>query len=208
MSEAASELLTPERRATILAGAATVFARDGYEGASMSRIAREAGVSKGTLYNYFKDKAALFAAYVSAQCSETLPRIFEGAEIDGDPATFLRAIGLRMLRMMLSDLALSIYRVVLSEAARFPELAQAFYDAGPARAMRRLADWIAGQEAAGKLHVDDPHFAAEQFFALCQTRLSLRCRLRLDGAPDPAEIERVVDAAVAMFLARYGAKPA
>jgi len=205
MSELMGELLTPERRETILAGAATVFARDGYEGASMSRIAREAGVSKGTLYNYFEDKAALFAAYVSAECSQTLPRIFEGAEIDGDPATYLRAIGLRMLRMMLSELALSIYRVVLSEAARFPELARAFYEAGPARAVRRLSDWIAAQDAAGRLRVDDPPFAAEQFFALCQTRLSLRCRLRLDAAPDPAEIERVVDAAVAMFLARYGA---
>ena len=207
MSEAA-ELLTPERRASILAGAGKVFAQDGYEGASMSHIAREAGVSKGTLYNYFDDKAALFAAYVGAECSRTLSRIFEGAEPDGNPAATLRAIGLRMMRMMLSDLALSIYRVVLSEAAKFPELAQAFYDAGPARAMRYLADWIAAQNAAGRLRVDDPHFAAEQFFALCQTRLSLRCRLRLEQDPAEAEIERVVEAAVAMFLARYGTRSA
>jgi TetR/AcrR family transcriptional repressor of mexJK operon len=56
--------LSCEKRAQILAGAAEIFARDGYEGASMSSIAGKAEVSKGTLYNYFASKAALFAAYV------------------------------------------------------------------------------------------------------------------------------------------------
>ena len=55
---------SPEKRAQILAGAAAVFAADGYEGASMARIAAVAGVSKGTLYNDFDSKAALFTAYV------------------------------------------------------------------------------------------------------------------------------------------------
>ena len=53
---------TPEKRAQILRGAAEVFAADGYQGASMARIAAVAGVSKGTLYNYFDTKAALFTA--------------------------------------------------------------------------------------------------------------------------------------------------
>ena len=109
-----------------------------------------------------------------------------------------------MMRMMLSEIGLTIYRVVLSEAARFPELARAFYDAGPARAMRHLADWLAMQTEHGRLLVDDPVFAAEQFFALTQTRLSLRCRLRLQDCGDDAELEHVVDEAVTMFLARYG----
>jgi TetR/AcrR family transcriptional repressor of mexJK operon len=200
------EALTPERRAGILAGAATVFAEDGYEGASMSRIAREAGVSKGTLYNYFDGKAALFSAYVERECSINLARVFDFTETDGDPAATLRAIGLRMMRMMLSELALAIYRVVLAEAAKFPGLAETFYEAGPARAIRHLADWIAEQTRAGRLAVEDPGFAAEQFFALSQTRLALRCRLRLEACADDAQIERVVDAAVAMFLAYYGVK--
>ncbi len=201
---AAPETLTPERRRSILNAAAQVFAEDGYEGASMSRIARGAGVSKGTLYNYFDDKATLFAAFVGEECRRNLSHVFEGTEPDGEPAPTLRAIGLRMLRMMLADEALSIYRVVLSEAAKFPALAHAFFDAGPAPALRYLAEWIAAQNAKGRLRAPDPDFAAEQFFALCQTRLSLRRRLRLAETQDEAEIAQVVDAAVAMFLARYG----
>jgi TetR/AcrR family transcriptional regulator, mexJK operon transcriptional repressor len=203
MSEAA-ELLTPERRASILAGAAQVFAEDGYEGASMSQIARAAGVSKGTLYNYFDSKSALFSAHVGEECNRTLSRIFDPDEMEGDPADTLRAIGLRMMRVMLSPLGLAIYRVVVSEAGKFPELARSFYEAGPARAINHLAAWIALQTEQGRLTAEDPVFAAEQFFALTQTRLSLRCRLRLEECNDDAALEPIVDAAVTMFLARYG----
>ena len=51
-----------DKKIEILNGAAAVFARDGYEGANVSHIAREAGVSKGTVYNYFPTKAEMFAA--------------------------------------------------------------------------------------------------------------------------------------------------
>jgi len=69
MSQA--EALSEEKRARIMAGAGAVFAADGYEGASMAGIAARAGVSKGTLYNYFPSKAALFAAYVR-RCSRPM----------------------------------------------------------------------------------------------------------------------------------------
>lgn len=195
---------SPEKRAAILRGAACVFTDEGYEGASMARIAQEAGVSKGTLYNYFESKADLFAAHVESQCSHNLARIFDGVGEDGDPADALRETGRRMLRMMLSPAGLATYRVVISEAAKFPTLARAFYDAGPARGIAKLADWLAEQTRRGRLRVDDPVFAAEQFFALSQTRLSLLRRLHMHGEPTEAEIGRVVEGAVSMFLARYG----
>ena len=44
----------------VLDGARTVFLRDGFEGASVDDIVREAGVSKATLYSYFPDKRLLF----------------------------------------------------------------------------------------------------------------------------------------------------
>jgi TetR/AcrR family transcriptional regulator, mexJK operon transcriptional repressor len=200
-----TEELSPERRASILVGASRVFAEDGYEGASMSHIAREAGVSKGTLYNYFDSKAELFTAYVAQECAQALPKVFDGAEPDGEPAEVLRGIGLRIMRMMLSPLGVSTYRVVVAEAGKFPELARAFYEAGPARAIKHLSGWLSEQASRGRLELDDPDFAAEQFFALCQTRLALLRRLRIVETADEAEITRIVDAAVTMFLAHYRA---
>jgi TetR/AcrR family transcriptional regulator, mexJK operon transcriptional repressor len=195
--------LSAEKRAQILNGAATVFAADGYEGASMARIAAVAGVSKGTLYNYFDSKAALFTAYVGEKCDQNLAHVFDGADHDGDPADVLRGIGERMLRMMLSDVGLAIYRVVIAEAAKFPDLARGFFEAGPARAIGFMADWLAEETRRGRLAVPDPAFAAEQFFNLCQTRLVLRRRLEMLPDPPAAEIDRVVEMSIAMFLRMY-----
>jgi TetR/AcrR family transcriptional repressor of mexJK operon len=204
MSE--SETLSPEKRAQVLAGASAVFARDGYEGASMSRIAQEAGVSKGTLYNYYASKAELFAAFVDQQCSANLAQLFAATPSgDNSPGAVLHSIGSRMLAMMLSPTGLTIYRVVTSEATKFPALARCFYEAGPARAIGALAAWLADETNAGRLAVDDPVFAAEQFFALCQSHVCLRRILQLESGTSPEEVTKVVDRAVAMFLRTYEA---
>ncbi len=200
--------LSPEKRHQILTGAAIVFAADGYEGASMARIAAVAGVSKGTLYNHFDSKAALFTAYVSEKCQQTLARVFDGANHDGDPAKVLHGIGKRMVQMMLSDVGLAIYRVVIAEATKFPDLARAFFESGPARAIAFMADWLAEETSRGRLNVPDPAFAAEQFFNLCQTRLVLRRKLEMLPDPPEADIDRVVEASISMFLRSYRTAPA
>ena len=203
----ANPALSPEKRSQILAGAAAVFAADGYEGASMARIATVAGVSKGTLYNHFDGKAALFAAYVGEKCEESLAHVFDGANHDGDPADVLREIGTRMVRMMLSDAGLAIYRMVIAEAAKFPELARTFFEAGPARAIGFMAEWLAGETARGRLAVPDPAFAAEQFFNLCQTHLVMRRKLEMLPDPPEASVDRVIGASIEMFLRSYGTPP-
>ena len=199
--------LSTDKRAQILAGAATVFAADGYEGASMARIAAVAGVSKGTLYNHFDSKAALFTAYVGGRCDEYLAHVFDGAGHGEDPAEVLRGIGKRMVQMMLSDVGLAIYRVVIAEAAKFPSLARGFFEAGPARAIAFMAEWLAEETRRGRLCVADPGFAAEQFFNLCQTRLVMRRKLEMAPDPPEHEIDRVVEAAISMFLRTYRAAP-
>jgi TetR/AcrR family transcriptional repressor of mexJK operon len=199
------EVRSPEKERQILDGAAAAFAESGYEGASMSHIAAIAGVSKGTLYNYFVGKKDLFAAFVQRECTQRLLLIFD--EVDGDApaeATLLR-IGRRILDMLVSDSGLLIYRMVIAEAQKFPELAEAFHDAGPRRALVRMTELIGNQAAAGQLSVADPEFAAEQLFALMQTRLVVKRRMGLVADVTEAEIDRVVREAVQLFLRGYGA---
>ena len=203
----ANVVLSPEKRAQILKGAATVFAADGYEGASMARIALVAGVSKGTLYNYFDSKAALFTAYVGEKCDHFLAHAFDSVNHGDEPAEVLRGIGKRMVRMMLSDIGLAIYRVVIAEAAKFPDLARGFFESGPARAIGFLADWLAEETRRGRLAVPAPAFAADQFFHLCQTGLVLRRRLEMLSDPTESDIDDVVDASIRMFLRTYNAGP-
>ena len=192
------------KRSQILDGAALVFARDGYEGASMSRIAAEAGVSKGTLYNYFCGKAELFAAYMRRECTRWIVLAFDELDDGTPPADVLHHIGRRMTAMVLSDASLVIYRMVVAEAEKFPELAQAFYAEGPARGVSHLSAYLRRSTQAGQLRVSDFEFAAEQFFALIQTKLSMRRRLHLIAMPSDAQIEQVVTRAVDLFMRGYG----
>jgi AcrR family transcriptional regulator len=192
------------KESQILNGAAWVFARDGYEGASMSRIAAQAGVSKGTLYNYFTSKAELFAAYMNRDCTRWIALAFEELDSAVAPAEALRHIGLRMFTMLLSEPALVMYRMVVAEAEKFPDLAQAFYSGGPARGLKHLSGYLSRTAAEGRLEVHDPDFAAEQFFALIQTQLSMKRRLHLIGMPTERQIEHVVDCAVHLFMKGYG----
>ncbi len=204
MAIAAGTVLSPEKERQILAGAGRVFANDGYEGASMSRIALAAGVSKGTLYNYFASKADLFAAHVRQMCAERLASVFGDIPDDGPIEATLQTIGRRMLQMFLSETGLAIHRVVLSEAVKFPALAQTFNEAGPQAAMRRTAAIIHAQVTAGHLAADDPDFAAEQLCALMQTTVLLQRRLNLIDGVSEAEITRVVESGVRLFLRGYG----
>ncbi|MCB8877214.1 TetR/AcrR family transcriptional regulator [Acidisoma silvae] len=203
--ERPGDALSPERRRAIVDGAGRVFARDGYEGASMADIAREVGVSKGTLYNYFPSKAALFSGFISTGCDETLKHILDLAPPEKTPEETLRRVAVAVMEMMLSPFRQSIHRMVMSEALKFPELARAFFDSGPSRALNYLSTWLRQEAERGRLLVPDPDFAAEQFFALCQTKLVMRSRLRLIETADPAEVDRVVEGAIGVFLKAYAA---
>src|ERR1700722_2359782 len=80
------------RREAILDVAAEVFMDVGYSAASMSMIAARVGGSKGTLYNYFKNKEELFEAQVRDMCGHGAERMF-GTGLEGPPAESLTAFG-------------------------------------------------------------------------------------------------------------------
>jgi TetR/AcrR family transcriptional repressor of mexJK operon len=195
------------KRQQIIAGAETVFTEDGYEGASMSRIAAQAGVSKGTLYNYFAGKSELFAAFVSQKTSSDLPRLFEPIATEGTVDLILHQIGAGLIRLMLSPSSLVLYRIVMAEAGKFPHLAHIFWETGPQNALALMAEWLGQRMKAGQLRQADPRFAAEQFFALCQTPSCTMRRLRIVADLPEPEIERIVDGAVRVFLDSYAARP-
>src|SRR5260221_3639738 len=83
------ELLAPAdeesgKRRQIVEGARQVFLAQGFDAASMGEIARVAGVSKGTLYVYFKSKEELFEAIVGQQCRAQADQIFNFDPDDHD----------------------------------------------------------------------------------------------------------------------------
>jgi TetR/AcrR family transcriptional regulator, mexJK operon transcriptional repressor len=189
----------------VLDGARAVFLRHGFEGAGVDDIARTAGVSKATLYSYFPDKRLLFMEVARLECQRQADEALEKIDLTASPETVLRRAAETMLSFFLSDFGQRVHRIAIAESGRFPELGRQFYENGPKLARQHVADYLSQACARGELAIDDVPLAADQFVELCKADLFLR---RIMGVADgftEAEVARVIDGAVAMFLARYGA---
>ena len=195
------------KRQQILNGANLVFAEHGYEGASMSAIARKAGVSKGTLYNYFTNKADLFTAYVEHRCREKLPPILASIQRGRTPRETLTLMAGGIIQLITQPESLVLYRIIVSEAPHFPQLAISFWQHGPNPALATLARWLAEQTERGTMRTDDPYLAAEQFFSLCQTRIAHRKRFNMPLENEEEDKRKVIQSAVDVFLAAYALQP-
>jgi len=189
----------------VIAGAQEVFLRDGFEGASVDDIARQSGVSKATLYSYFPDKRLLFMEVASAQCCRQADEALVSMDLSQPPEVVLRDAGLKILEFLLSDLGQRIFRICVAESDRFPELGRQFYQSGPMIARAALRGYLETAAQRGEVAIDDMDLAADQFAELCKADLWPKTIFGLQNKFTEAERLRVVDGAVATFMARYGA---
>lgn len=188
----------------MLEAAADLFIAHGYGPVSMDSVARAASVSKATLYAHFASKDALFATIISEGCRRNAMAVDNFPADVADIGDSLRAIGGRVLRFLLEERTLAIYRVVVSESARFPELGRAFMHNGPVVFRDGFAAWVAAQTRAGRLHAADPVLASHHFLALLKSGLFMAATLAITPAATEAEIDATVAAAVTTFLAAFG----
>src|SRR5216683_3618909 len=96
----AEEIDDSAKRRQIIEGARTVFMALGFDAASMGEIAKAAGVSKGTLYVYFKDKDELFKAIVEKECVFQAEGIFEFDATDPDVEGTLTRVGVAFVQKL------------------------------------------------------------------------------------------------------------
>jgi AcrR family transcriptional regulator len=198
--------LVPAKRRQILGGAREVFAEQGYERATVDRIASRAGVSKATVYNHFRDKNALFVAAVAETCDdlrERVERCLEGT--GGGVEEVLRSIGEQVMTVSLSPAVVGLYRQVIAEAQRFPEIGRLVFERGTAAIQEAVASHLRRWSDAGALRIDDPRGAAVAFVALCQGDLVVRTRLGVLERPGEEQIRETVGRAVAIFVRAHRA---
>jgi len=188
----------------ILAAARQVFIEQGYGPASMDLIARTAGVSKATLYAHFTGKDALFAAMVGAECRRMSAVLETPAFDESDIRAALRQIAGQFIDHLMTGRALAIYRIVVAETPRFPEVGRIFFEAGPNRLLGRVADFLRRAGERGVLTVPAPRAAAAQFIGMVRGEIYLRRLLGLEPAAAEGELDRHIDACVELFLSHYG----
>jgi TetR/AcrR family transcriptional repressor of mexJK operon len=203
MSSADPKIRQGRKYAQVLDGAREVFLASGFEGANVDEIARVAGVSKATLYSYFPDKRLLFMEFVRVECKRQADDAIDLLDSTAPPATVLREGARRMIDFYTSEFGRRIHRTCIAESERFPDLGRNFYASGPVMARERITTYLRAASARGQLDIDDFDLAADQFIKLAQADLMDRVICGVQTQPSAAQIERVIDGAVAMFLARY-----
>lgn len=201
------------KRRAILAAATEVFLRSGFLGTNMDEIAALSEVSKQTVYKHFASKEALFVEIVTSMSGGAGDAVHLRNQDRPDPTNaeelrpFLEDYAYRQLSIVVSPRLMQLRRLVIGEVARFPELARALYEWGPARAITMLARMFERFAAAGLLHIDDSKEAAEHFNWLVMAQPVNEAMLLGDTAiPKPDELRRYAVSGVRVFLAAYGAR--
>lgn len=189
----------------VIGGAREIFMRDGFDGAGVDDIARAARVSKATLYSYFPDKRQLFVEVAKGESRRQADTAVAEIDTSAPPAVVLRLAGLHILRFNLSSYGLAVYRIAIAESSRFPELGREFYESGTKVVETALTGYFAEAVGRGELIIPDPVLAAHQFAELCRADLFRRHIYGVQTSATPAEYDRVIDGAVAMFLRFYAA---
>lgn len=191
------------KRRQIIDGARSVFLAQGFDAASMSDIARAAGVSKGTLYVYFENKEQLFQAIVSEECHGQAEGIFTFNPDDHDIKAMLTKLGVEYVHFLCRPEKASAIRTVMAISDRMPEIGKQFYESGPAAGISRLSDFLHSQVDAGVLDIEDCEVAAAQFMESCHATLFKPLVFNFGSLPSEERIEHCVRIAVRTFLAAY-----
>lgn len=194
----------PVKRQQILDGAGRIFSTLGFDAASMSDVAREAQVSKATLYVYFQDKEHLFTAICAERRDRNISEMIAILDVEKPIADVLMRFGVESLELLVQPFVVAVHRIVIGVAERMPEIGTEFFEAGPQRVATALAKYLDHYIASGLLKIPDSRLAAAQLLELMQAGI-VRARLyvALKEPPPRDEIERNVASAVALFMAGY-----
>jgi TetR/AcrR family transcriptional regulator, mexJK operon transcriptional repressor len=193
-----------KRREEIAAVAERVFLELGFTETTMQIVASRAGASKETLYRHFGSKEELFSEVVRARAE----RVYGGTEgefrLQGEPREVLMQLGFNLLRLLLNEDPICLFRIVVAEAPRTPELGRIFFEQGPAQVLRQLTLYLERATRQGSLNCPDPTLAAKLFLGavVANRHIMLLVAPGFEVITEDT-IHRHVEAAVAMFLARY-----
>jgi AcrR family transcriptional regulator len=108
----------------------------------MSAVAARLGGSKGTLWNYFPSKEALFEAVVEDTAAGIRGQIEMPAADDGDSVDRVTRLARSIIDRVLSPIAIAMFRLIGPVADRRPEVGRIFFERGPGETQRMIGDYL------------------------------------------------------------------
>lgn len=195
-----------ERETRVLDAALRTFAERGYSGTSMDDVAAAAGLTKPTLYQYFPSKEQLFTAMLARPRDEMLDDFLR--PLPGGMVAELHGFAWHYAEVVLRPDLLSLARLIIGEAQRFPEIGRAYQASGPDHVLAGMIAYLNRQRAAGRLSFDDGELAAEDLWGLILSAPRNRALHMPDALPDRATLARYIDNGLKVFLRAYSTDPA
>jgi AcrR family transcriptional regulator len=158
--------LEEEKKRQILAAATDLFLEFGYDGATLDMLIERIGGSRRTIYSLFGGKEGLLTAIVQDRCAGLGAKI-ETLSLEGlSPRDLLHKLGLEAAQTILSPEGVKLFRLVVQESGRNPELGRLMYENGVKVSQDLLADYFRRETKSGRLNVRYPDDAASMFFCM------------------------------------------
>jgi TetR/AcrR family transcriptional repressor of mexJK operon len=183
-----------ETRSAILRGARPIMLRDGLGGTTLDRVAAEGGIAKMTLYRHFPSKEALFEGLVTATCEsmredlENAPTAATDKPIANRLADELNAF----TSALIEPDGLALYRLIVADGWRFPDLARVFDRSGMRVIRQRIADLL----ETGGVSANHSRQVAAEVVALALGDAYQRALLGIAEEGDGEAFARQIDVAV------------
>ena len=188
------------KRKDIMDAARRLFLQHGFHGTSMDALAKEAGVSKATLYSHFEDKDALYRALINDKMADYKVDDFTDM-LNWDVASDLQLIAKHMLDLIFDPEALDMLRMVIAEGRTGSGVAALFKEVGPQRLLSQISEYLERQKARGTTYIEDVEADTSLFASLVVDHRTLMFALMAVGDGfDEAGRERQARQAVARFI--------
>jgi TetR/AcrR family transcriptional repressor of mexJK operon len=192
-----------EKRQSILEAATALFLEKGLQGTSMDAVAREAGVSKQTVYSHFQNKDALYSACIKGKVASYGfdEAGFAGA---GEPREALFVLVKRFMALIFDPEVVAMHRIVMAEAASHPRIASLFYESGPSATHAAVDAFLLHLIEGGALRAHDTRYAANQLLNMAFGHFHLQMQFGLIRQVPEAELDAHLRRVVEDFWVLYG----
>lgn len=192
------------KRRKVIEVARNLFMQHGFQSVSLGRIAREAGVSRTTIYNQFVDKQGLLAEIADDTTHLVAPDLMSAEELGDRPiGDVLVRVGRSLMEYLEQDLVLHAHRTLALEAERQPEFARTFFEYGPLRVRKALSELLSEAVSQDQLKIDDTDEAARFLISLWKGEYYMELQFNVTDPRSDDERADHVEKTTALFLRAY-----
>lgn len=201
LANVATDQRTDKER-EVLNVAAEYFLAHGYQGTSISAMARDAGISKESIYRYFSSKKELFEAVIESELHAYQEELHSlDIEFDSIPLDVaLTKTAESILEVVTTDRTLGLRRLIFQESRHSPEIGQYYYEIGPREAYRNL-------EHIFEFHKDEftlgPEKLANYFVAMVLHHAMLIRQCGVAGPLSKAKASELASEATSDFVEAF-----